>query len=298
MCSRRTRIQPGFTCYITWSVAASIAACLLTIGIASSSNSSAPYYCGWGVGPATTSHPDGEPWEWHSTLASECNPSDRGNHGCTSTDCPDLAACEQKCNECAICSGFNFAVYPAPSGHGGHKCWMVKKGVCSHSPRCSPLANATVQTLKTQPVHGTGWAAWVNDRSQGCEECNAGYTRSNGGTCQACAVGSFKPSVGDSACIDCPAPLTSPPGSSALGDCSCKPGYSEGKNSTCETCVAGKYKESVSNASCISCVAGKFSLQSGANTSEACIACIAGRYSLQSGANSSHSCIACGSGKL
>jgi len=32
---------------------------------------------------------------------------------------------------------------------------MYKKGV----------ANATVQT---QPVHGTGWAGWVNDRSQGC----------------------------------------------------------------------------------------------------------------------------------
>jgi len=158
MRGRRARIQPG----CAGLVAASVAACLLTIGAASST----PYYCGWAVGPATTScwprcnhdrpSPEGEPYEWHADNAPECNPSGDGDHGCTSADCPDLAACERKCNECAVCSGFNFAVYPAPSGHGGRRCWMLKNGVVN-------------RTVETQPVHNSGWAGWANNRSQGCQ---------------------------------------------------------------------------------------------------------------------------------
>jgi len=136
MRGRRARIQPG----CAGLVAASIAACLLTIGAAST-----PYYCGWAVGP------NGEAFERHAENAEECNPQ-----GCTSTDCPDLAACERTCNECAVCSGFNFAVDPAPSGHGGRRCWMLKNGVVN-------------RTVETQPVHNSGWAGWANNRSQGCQ---------------------------------------------------------------------------------------------------------------------------------
>jgi len=109
-----------------------------------------PYYCGWAVGP------NGEAFERHADNALECDPTGYGNHGCTFSDCPDLAACERKCNECAVCSGFNFAVYPAPTGHGGRRCWMLKNGVVN-------------RTVETQPVHNSGWAGWANDRSQGCE---------------------------------------------------------------------------------------------------------------------------------
>ena len=65
-CPRRRRIQSRRAIFVIF-----IAACLLTIGMASST----PYYCGWGPRPNGEGHAG-------ITIA-ECNTFGRGNHGCT-----------------------------------------------------------------------------------------------------------------------------------------------------------------------------------------------------------------------
>ncbi len=86
--------------------------------------------------------------------------------------------------------------------------------------------------------------------------CNMGYTGPNGGTCDACKAGKFKPATGAGICTDCDlgkysltmaetaeAVCLTCPGVSTSSvertSCQCNAGYT---GTVCDACAAGKYK--------------------------------------------------------
>ena len=71
-------------------------------------------------------------------------------------------------------------------------------------------------------------------------------------------------------CTQCPARSASPPGSSALGNCTCNTGASGEDGATCQLCPSGKYKNITGSDACYDCPAGKYSGTSGAVSSETC----------------------------
>ena len=101
--------------------------------------------------------------------------------------------------------------------------------------------------------------------------CNAGYTKT-GATCNACAVGKFKPTSGDGGCQDCPANSATPStGSIEASNCRCNPGYA-GTAGSCVLCGAGTYQNGT-NGPCVNCPASTFSTATGATSIATCTAC-------------------------
>jgi len=89
-------------------------------------------------------------------------------------------------------------------------------------------------------------------------KCNAGFTGPNGGTCSACAPGTFKSSLGSALCQNCPA------GSVDKGDVSLR----DTSSNTCVECEAGKYSLTITH--CEDCPANTQSPIGSADVS-ACI---------------------------
>lgn len=95
-------------------------------------------------------------------------------------------------------------------------------------------------------------------------DCAAGYTYVGGSPCQACPIGSFKPTVGPDACTICSTVLvgssTAAVASVAQSSCGCPPGF-ELSGGSCVACGAGKFKNTFGAGSCTSCT-GSFSTPS------------------------------------
>lgn len=152
--------------------------------------------------------------------------------------------------------------------------------------------------------------------------CNAGYTEVNNGdpatpetaTCEACALGTFKPDeLSDDACTLCTAhdlnTHTDARGKIEQEDCVCNAGYTrfntEFESDLCQQCVAGKYKDGLGDQECTSCPSNAYSpvgsaqfadcycnagythdsgdpatsdLYSASDVSNVCSACAAGKY--------------------
>ncbi|EKX31733.1 hypothetical protein GUITHDRAFT_122074 [Guillardia theta CCMP2712] len=116
--------------------------------------------------------------------------------------------------------------------------------------------------------------------SQAVCECNAGFEPFYGAStfgCSSCALGRYKPSlgnvsclscpsntfgsaVGSTACSSCPANSVSPGGSVALEDCLCIQGYERvysGGAFTCKQCWPGTYKDGLTGP-CLECPANTY----------------------------------------
>jgi hypothetical protein len=111
---------------------------------------------------------------------------------------------------------------------------------------------------------------------QDCK-CVPGYTGQDGGTCQYCIAGKFKPYNGSAACTDCPADTFSDqvareletdcmdcynnaeavPGSDSFDDCKCSVGYTSSvlgqDGEQCAPCGLGLYKNTTGHAECSPC---------------------------------------------
>lgn len=124
--------------------------------------------------------------------------------------------------------------------------------------------------------------------------CNAGYTRDTSGVCVACAANSYKSTVSDKDCTNCPENTFSEEGTVSMLDCGCNAGYAE-KNvmnvSICEACEAGKYKVHVGSGECLNCQVGKYSLETGKTSANDCIACPLNSVTLLHGSASIQKCI-------
>jgi hypothetical protein len=143
--------------------------------------------------------------------------------------------------------------------------------------------------------------------------CERGYTGPNGGTCGYCGVGTYKDTLGEAACTNCPIgthhaatsrtsvaacgacvgnSTTYASGSVSIDACKCNAGFSTANDNTpsktCVACGAGKF--SLGNTlACSSCGAGRYSV--GGTTTENCLVCAANTYS-PDGALQCTSCLA------
>ena len=114
------------------------------------------------------------------------------------------------------------------------------------------------------------------------EYCNAGYYGNMGGTCAACAAGTYKNFSGYGSCGNCTA------GRSGSVSCdTCNAGYYMNQGDTCVACAAGTYKNSSGSVSCAPCPAGTYTETTG---SVSCAPCPAGTYKNSSGTESCTMC--------
>ena len=108
------------------------------------------------------------------------------------------------------------------------------------------------------PCHENAWAPTGSGNRSMCL-CNAGYTGPDGGNCQACLAGTFKPTNGSQACVlceigkystltagsscfQCPSNASSVAGSGNISDCKCNAGWFGEDGGSCATCEPGKFK--------------------------------------------------------
>ena len=145
--------------------------------------------------------------------------------------------------------------------------------------------------------------------------CDPGYTGNNGGPCQACRAGTFKPDAGNASCTlcpvgsasnatsatsngtcgrcpggsyapegsavcaSCPANSQSAGGSSGSEDaCECSPGFSGANGQTCSSCPAGTFKDMPGSGNCTLCPAGTASAAENATSNATCGVCPVGTY--------------------
>jgi len=91
--------------------------------------------------------------------------------------------------------------------------------------------------------------------------CNAGFFRSNTGTCEECAVGTYKEMWSDEACLSCVSLRsdtdTLDVGSENSDECVCVRGY-EDSNGQCALCLPGTFKNYIGNGTCSPCPAHFF----------------------------------------
>ena len=81
------------------------------------------------------------------------------------------------------------------------------------------------------------FSQWASDAATDCT-CNAGYTGPNGGTCTACAFGTYKDVIGPVDCTSCAANSYSQTASDAETDCTCNRGFSGPNGGPCVQCEA------------------------------------------------------------
>jgi hypothetical protein len=107
--------------------------------------------------------------------------------------------------------------------------------------------------------------------SQSCSQyCAAGSTGPDGGPCEWCEEGRYKPSPGSAACSICPSKTLSQMGSDEVTDCKCNAGYTGSEGGPCLPCAPGTHKSTMGSAACNQCEAGKFSDIDAARLCEDC----------------------------
>jgi len=113
--------------------------------------------------------------------------------------------------------------------------------------------------------------------------CNMGYSGPDGGPCDACEPGTFKPVKGSDTCDVCSAGFyselaaaractscpnnswTAVEASSLQEDCLCNAGFTGQNGGDCVVCEAGKAKKDAGSAACDECLADQFSATGATN---------------------------------
>ncbi|KAK3591334.1 hypothetical protein CHS0354_028441 [Potamilus streckersoni] len=117
--------------------------------------------------------------------------------------------------------------------------------------------------------------------------CSSGFYRTTGGSCQACPIGTYQPSVEQTSCISCPSGTsTNQIASTSQAQCVavCSIGFFLNTLGNCQTCPIGTFQPSSGQTSCISCSTGTTTLQTGSTSSTQCVAiCNSGFFRNASG---------------
>jgi hypothetical protein len=132
--------------------------------------------------------------------------------------------------------------------------------------------------------------------------CVLGHTGADGGTCLACAAGSYKATAGSHACtfcgvgfysnttasvsaakcVACPSHSYSVEGSTRIDQCYCNPGYRQtSSHDACIQCDPGYYDSLTDRYECSTCAGGLYSAAVAATGVETCQPCSAGGWSVE-----------------
>ena len=129
-------------------------------------------------------------------------------------------------------------------------------------------------------------------------KCNPGYTGPDGGTCEECVTGKFKPYNGSNECSNCPLhtylpytgasletecldcydnSITLQTGSATVYDCKCSIGYTSTVSgmdgNECEACTQGKYKNTTGHYPCALCPVNTYLDATGSTLISQCEQC-------------------------
>merc|ERR1711963_855323 len=107
----------------------------LYVNSRSSACGEAPRYCGWAIS------------------ATSIVGTSTGS-GCKLQDCPDIFACQNKCNTMDDCIGFHYAT----ADNGGYLCHMKSAATITGIVRDKPFS----------PAWPNAWRLYVNSRSSAC----------------------------------------------------------------------------------------------------------------------------------
>ena len=141
-------------------------------------------------------------------------------------------------------------------------------------------------------------------------KCNPGYTGPDGGTCEECVTGKFKPYNGSSECSNCPLhtylpytgasletecldcydnSITLQTGSVAVQDCKCSVGYTSTVSGVdgneCEACTQGKYKNTTGHYPCALCPVNTYLDSTGSTLISQCQQCFSNSISNEGSPN-------------
>jgi hypothetical protein len=136
----------------------------------------------------------------------------------------------------------------------------------------------TSRDVICQECQTCGPASYVNNT------CGANYGNYRLDTqCALCPADFYCPGGSISqAALECPANVTSVPGSDALADCLCDPGFYR-SDLACVPCAEGTFSTGYKSSLCAACDPGKFSAAVGATSGATCVECPAGTYETESG---------------
>ncbi|NBX18659.1 MAG: hypothetical protein EBR09_14995 [Proteobacteria bacterium] len=167
-------------------------------------------------------------------------------------------------------------------------------GAGKYSTATGATVASSCQSCPANSLSATG-----SDAATDCV-CSAGFSGPDGGTCNACAAGSFKNVTGSMACtfcavnmysttvaavsaascVACPGNSTSVAGSGSLDLCYCNAGYRQTPtHDSCIVCTPGHYDNITNRYECSKCGGGLYSEAFGATGSETCKACRPGTWS-------------------
>jgi hypothetical protein len=193
----------------------------------------------------------------------QCRPCAAGTHGimygglASCRNCPPGSSTSTtgsaNINDCTCLPGF--------TGPDGGMCVQCAPGKYKESPG-TVTCNSCPENQDTLSSASESGAACL---------CKPGFTGAggNGGSCQACASGTYKDTVGSAPCMSCPSVSNSLSGSVNAEDCLCNAGYTGLQ--TCVACETGKYKETIGSQDCLPCPALSNTVNSGSASLEECV---------------------------
>lgn len=225
----------------------------------------------------------------YSTSCQPCLPGSFkdsvGSAGCQ--PCPqNTYSDESNSSSCHNCTQYSIS---APESTSALQC-LCQAGYQLHNGMCEPCGLGTAKST---------------DSNQNCDLCASGFYALHGATdCNACPVGTFQFSTGQSSCHRCTDHSVS---SNLSHGCLCLPGYEPScadcnaltnagtltVEASCTACALGSFNVDGNNTDCQSCGIGKTTSQSGAQSSQLCSICFGytqetdlGRICVQCPANS------------
>jgi hypothetical protein len=237
-----------------------------------------------------------------STGTGECSICPSGTSSPLQSDTPDNCTClagYHGMSNGAPCTACGAGSYKSSTGPGecvpctagtycntGSEIYLTCPTGASSAPMSVSLHNCTCLA---------GYEATSNGVS--CTACVVGTYKSatGAGMCVPCTAGTYSNMTGAEMCLTCPTGTDSPPGSDTILDCTCLTGYSGTSNgAACTACIAGTYKPA-SDGTCVSCPMGTYGDTIAATS---CAVCSAGTFSANVGAQSVETCRNCSTGSF
>lgn len=160
----------------------------------------------------------------------ECGPDTYGltlnstsNSSCL--PCPEHSISHESRNQCVCRGGYYGPMQPAD----------VPCVICPEGTWCTGGVSDTCPDSKLSTIPGS-------DSPEDCE-CDRGYFRNGDGECQECLKVTYKDTIGNGACSECPWNAeTIGTGAKSVQECICAAGYVlSADGSTCDDCPAGKW---------------------------------------------------------
>ena len=247
--------------------------------------------------------------------------SDKGSLQCRScadnmqfvnhTTCECLSGYEMLSNNFGLCNACSAGYYKDVPGN--HACSLCPSNTYTQNVGSTNCTGCVLNSLTTEPAATfcTCVQNYEMNPDSGICDCAQGYENDASEsllTCNVCALGKYKNTLGNYMCRTCdrntfsdevgsilckPCAINSSTSSSGASSCLCDAGHTtETETNTCLPCAPGLFKNNTGNSTCLPCPLAKYTNVEG---SLFCLHCQANTTTLSIGRDSALDCL-CGSG--